>query len=148
MRPIVPVLVVVAAGCVCSSVRADDKADAQKAFDLFVQYSKVADKRLLDLFAPDVSVTLVHHKGESTWDVVLPTDQFFDIVKESIAAKDGDNDAYDEVKCESAGDTVKLTCKRVESGTGKREPFLLIYGKDAAGRCVIKAMKMTLPEDA
>ncbi len=61
---------------VCSGARADDVADARKAFDQFVQYSKTADRRLLDLFAPDVSVTLSHGSGKETHEIVMPTEKF------------------------------------------------------------------------
>lgn len=132
--------------CALSVARADDTAEARKAFDLFVQYSKVADARLLDLFAEDVSVTLAYDSGKETQDAVLPTETFRQIVRESIAAKDGDKDDYEDVKCAQEGDLVKLTCTRVEDGTKAREPFLLVYGKDAAGHLKIKAMKMTVPE--
>ncbi len=133
-------------GCIASAVRADDAADARKAFDLFVQYSRVADARLLELFTDDVSVTLAYDSGKETHDTVMPTETFRQIVKDSIAMKDGDKDSYEDVKCTQEGELVKLTCMRVEDGTKVREPFLLVYGKDATGRFRIKALKMTVPE--
>ena len=137
-------LLAVALCGVCSCARADDVAEARKAFDLFVQYSKTADKRLLDLFAPDVSVTLAADTGKETQDMVMPTETFRQIVQESIDAKDGSNDTYNDVKCVQEGSTVKLTCTRTESDSSKPEPFLLIYAKDAAGQFTIKAVKMTV----
>ncbi len=67
-------------------------------------------------------------------------------MQESIDAKDGNNDTYEDVKCGQEGDTLKLTCTRKEDGTGEPEPFLLIYAKDAKGHLTIKAVRMTFPE--
>ena len=130
--------------CACPSARADNVDDVKKAFDTFVQYSKTADKRLLDLFAPEVSVTVAGDTGKGTQDMVIPTETFRQMVQESIDAKDGDTDTYADVKCVQDGDTVKLTCTRTEGDSGKPEPFLLIYAKDASGHFTIKALKMTV----
>ena len=127
-----------------ASVRADDVAEAQKAFDTFVQYAKADDDRFPDLFAADVSVTLVFDTGKETRDMVLPPEKFREMVKQGIAKKSSVTDTYEDVKYTPEGQTVKLTCTRTDGRTGKRGAFLLIYGRDAAGHLAIAAMKMTL----
>ena len=129
--------------CLCSPARADDVADVRKAFDLYVQYNKTADKRLLDLFAPDVSVTIAGDTGRGTQDLVMPTETFRQMVQESITAKDGSNETYNDVKYTPEGDMVKVTGVCTQSGD-KPEPFVFVYAKDAQGKFVIKAMKMTV----
>ena len=129
--------------CLCSTVRADDVADVRKAFDLYVQYNKIADKRLLDLFAPDVSVTIAGDTGKGKQDLVMPAETFRQMVQESIKAKDGSNETYNDVKYTPENDTVKVTGTCTQSGD-KPEPFVFVYAKDVQGKFVIKALKMTV----
>ena len=140
-------LSVLAAMCVVSVVRADDAADARKAFDLFVQYQKTDDEKMLDLFAPDISVTLTFDTGKETRDMALPADTFRELVQAGIAKKDGSTDTYEDIQCAPAGDTVKLTATLVDGKTGKRGPFVAVYAKDGSGKLKIKAMKVNIPVD-
>ena len=133
--------------CAVSPLQADDVADARKAFDFFVQYQKTDDEKMLDLFAPDISVTLTFDTGKETRDMVLPADTFREIVKGGLARKNGTKDAYEDVKCTQEGDTVKLTATLVDGKTGKKGPFVAVYAKDGSGNLTIKAMKVTLAVD-
>lgn len=133
--------------CAFSVARADDVAEVRRAFDLFVQYQKTDDARILDLFVQDVSVTLTLDTGKETRDMSLPADTFRELVTQDIAKKRGNQDTFEEVKYTEEGDTVKVTSTLLHSGSGKRGPFLAIYGKDASGHFKIKALKVTVPVD-
>ena len=140
-------LSIVAVLCAVSVVRADDTAEAKAAFDTFVLYQRTDDERTPDLFAPDVSVTLILDTGKEARDVVLPPEKFRQMVTQEIAKKQGSKDVYEDVKCVQEGDTVKVTSTILYAGSGKRGPFLAIYGRDGAGRFKIKAVKVTIPVD-
>ncbi len=133
--------------CVLAAVvRADDVAEARKQFDLFRQYARTNDGKLLDLFAPDISVTLTFQAGTGPGqDTVLPAATFRDAVQQSLDRKDNDNSTYKDVVFKQEGDTVRLTCTRVDDKSGFTGPFLAIYGKDESGRLKMKAMKFTMP---
>ena len=132
--------------CICAAVRADDVAEAQKQFDLFRQYAKTDDEKLLDLFAPDISVTITINSDKGpVHDTVLPAPAFQDLVRQNLDKKAGNQDTYKEVEFKQEGDTVRLTCTRVDEKTGFTGPFLVIYGKDAEGQLKIKAMKFSTP---
>ena len=137
--------VTLSAWSACASLRADDVADARKAFDLYVQYSRTADKRSLDLFAPDISVTNARFYGKEEQDVVIPAKRFLQIVREGIESKSGDNSKYEDIRCVADNGLVKLTCTMIDGGTGDREPTVIVYGKDASGQMKIKAMKTVYP---
>ena len=127
-------------------VRADDVAEAQKQFDLFRQYARTNDEKLLDLFAPDISVTLTFQPGMGpVQETVLPAAAFRDAVEQSLAKKDSSTSTYKDVVFKQEGDTVRLTCTRVDDKTGFTGPFLAIYGKDESGQIKMKAMKFTVP---
>ena len=127
-------------------VRADDVAEAQKQFDLFRQYARTNDEKLLDLFAPDISVTLTFQAGMGpAQDTVLPAATFRDAVEQSLARKDTATSTYKDVAFKQEGDTVRLTCTRVDDKTGFTGQFLAIYGKDEAGQLKMKAMKFNVP---
>ena len=64
-----------------------------------------------------------------------------------IAAKHGNKDTYEDVKYTPEGDTVKVTSMLLHGDSGKRTPFLAIYGKDASGHFKVKALKVTIPVD-
>ncbi len=133
--------------CAASAVRADDVAEAQKQFDLFRQYARTDDEKLLDLFDADISVTITINsdKGTPVHDTVLPASTFRDLTRQSIEKKAGSRDTYKDLEFKQEGDTVRLTCARVDEKTGFSGPFLAIYGKDAAGQLKIKAMKFSVP---
>ena len=132
--------------CACATVRADDVAEAQKQFDLFRQYSKTDDEKLLDLFAPDISVTITINSDKGpVHDTVLPASTFQDLVRQNLDKKAGNNGTYKEVEFKQEGDTVRMTCTRVDEKTGFTGPFLVIFGKDAAGQLKMKAMKFSAP---
>ena len=129
-------------------MRADDVAEARQAFDLLRQYARVDDDRVLDLFAPDVSVTVVDApaKGPAR-DIVLPASEFLSLIRQGLARRQTDHGTYQDLKFTQGGNTVKLAGTRVDDRTGYAAPFLVIYGKDDAGRLKIKAMKLTRPPD-
>lgn len=132
---------------VCATVvRADDVAEAQKQFDLFRQYARTNDEKLLDLFAPDISVTFtVRTEHGPVQDTVLPASTFRDTVQQSLARKEDNSNTYKDLEFKQEGDTVRLACTRVDEKTGFTGPFLAIYGKDASGQWKMKAMKFTVP---
>ena len=132
--------------CACLPARADDAAEAQKQFDLFRQYARANDEKLLDLFAPDISVTFtVRSENGPERDTVLPAATFRDTVQRSLDRKDSNSNTYKDVQITQEGDTVKLTCTRMDEKTGFTGPFLAIYGKDASGQLKMKAMKFSVP---
>ena len=133
--------------CVLAAVaRADDTAEAQKQFDLFRQYARTNDEKLLDLFAPDISVTLTFQAGMgAAQDTVLPAAAFRDAVEQSLTRKDTNTNTYKDVVFKQEGDTVRLTCTRVDDKSGFTGPFVAIYGKDESGQFKMKAMKFTMP---
>lgn len=133
--------------CGVSVARADDVAAVRQAFDLFVQYQKTDDEHSLDLFAEDVSVTLTFDTGKETRDMNLPSDKFRELLSQEIAKKHGNPDTYEDVKLAQEGDTVKVTSTLLYSASGKREPFVAIYAKDASGHFKVKALKVTVPVD-
>ncbi len=133
--------------CGLVSARADGLTEVRRAFDLLVQYQKTDDERSLDLFARDISVTLTLDTGKETRDMTLPADTFRELVSQDIAGKHGNKDTYEDVKYAQQGDTVKVTSTLLHGSSGKRRPFLAIYGKDKAGHFKIKALKLTVPVD-
>ena len=132
--------------CARPAVRADDAAEAQKAFDLFRQYTRTDDEKLLDLFADDLSVTItINTERGPVQDTVLPAATFRDLTRKSIEKKRGNSNTYKDLDFKQEGDTVRLTCTRVDDKTGFTGPFLAIYGKDATGQLKMKAMKFSVP---
>ena len=132
--------------CALSAARADDVAEAQRQFDLFRQYARTNDEKLLDLFAADISVTFtVQADMGPALDTTLPAPTFRDTVEQSLARKEGNSNSYKDLKFEQEGDTVKLTCTRVDEKTGFTGPFVAVYGKDEAGQFKMRAMKFTVP---
>ena len=139
-------LVAALAFCVCPLLRADDVADAQKAFDLFRQYTRTDDKKLLDLFADDLSVTItINSERGPAHDTVLPAATFRDLTRQSLEKKQGNNNTYKDLYFKQEGDTVRLTCTRTDDKAGFTGPFLAIYGKDTTGQLKMKAMKFSVP---
>ncbi len=132
---------------VLSSVRADDEADARKAFDTFVLYAKTHDKRLIDLFAPDVSASLTLDTGKEKMDQVMSADEFREFVKQGVNEKEDGKDTYENVKCEQDGNLVKLTCTCLDAESGRRVPLVLIYKKDDSAHLQISVIKITAPVD-
>ncbi len=126
-------------------LRADDVADARKAFDLYVQYSGRADKRVLDLFARDVSVVNARFYGKEEQDVVIAPERFFQILKDAIDSDSPDKSKYEDIRCIAENGLVKLTCTMINSGTGDHEPTVLVYQRDKAGQMKIKAMRTVYP---
>ena len=145
MKTLLLTLVALVLG-VCATVRADDVAEARKQFDLFQQYARTNDEKLLELFAPDITVTFtVQTEKGPAHDTTLPAATFRDSVERSLTRKEENKNTYKDVKIEQEGDTVRLTCTRVDEKVGFTGPFLAIYGKDAAGQLKIKAMKFGVP---
>ena len=126
-------------------LRADDVADARKAFDLYVQYSGRADQRMVDLFARDVAVVNARFYGKEEQDVVIAPERFFQILQDAIDSKSPDHSKYEDIRCVAENGLVKLSCTMIDSGTGDREPTVLVYEKDKAGQMKIKAMKTVYP---
>ena len=132
--------------CAFSAARADDVAEAQKQFDLFRQYARTDDEKLLDLFDADISVTITitSDKGTPVHDTVLPAPTFRDLTRQSLENKAGNHDTFKNLEFKQEGDTVRLTCTRVNDKTGFTGPFLAVYGKDASGQLKMKAMKFAV----
>ncbi len=118
--------------------------DARKAFDLYVQYGHTADKRMLDLYEPDVSVVNARFYGREEQDVVIPAKRYFDIMKDAIANKGVSTTRYEDVQCVAEKGQVRITFIAIEEG-GEHDPTALLYGRDKSGRMKIRAMKTVYP---
>lgn len=127
----------------CSISFADDLADAKAAFETLKSYQKSDDIRALDLFATNCLVTLTFIQGTNEHQVFVPPDAYREMLKKGIALKQGDNNSYEDVKCSRDGYMVKVTAMIHYADTGRRGPFMAIYGRDDDGILKIKELHVT-----
>jgi hypothetical protein len=123
---------------------ADDIADAKAAFETLQEYQQSDDPRMLDLFAKDVSVTMLVSDGKDVRPTYLPRADFFASLKRELLQKKGNKDVYENVKFVQEGADVRLTTTMLDASTGKRGPVTLLYARDKEGVLRIKEMKVTV----
>ncbi len=90
-------------------------------------------------------MTFYYDAGQGNREITLPADRFREMVKKSLARKEGNSDTYEDIECKQDGDTVKLTCTLIPGKTGERAPLILVYTKDGSGEFKIKAMRLKVP---
>lgn len=123
--------------------RADDLADAKAAFETLYLYQKTDDSRLLDLFAPDIAVTVMLTYQDQVRPEYQPRAQFLATLKKALARKEGTKDTYVDTKYVQEGTGVRVTSTLVDGVTGKRGPIIVLYTRDAKGELKIKEMRIT-----
>jgi hypothetical protein len=130
-----------------SIVHADDIGDARVAFAKLVEYQKTDDIRSLDLFAEDCAVTFTFTDGVTSRVSTFPPDAFREMLKQSLALKQGNKDVYEDVKYAQEESGVRVTSNILYAESAKRGPFSALYVRGNGG-WKIKELKLTIPVNA
>ena len=128
----------------CWSVNAaDDMADAKAAFETLQAYQKTDDIRALDLFATNCIIRLKTINDLEEKTMFIEPAAFREILKDSIAKKEGNLDKYEDVEFSADGFSVKVTAAVIHVGTVKPGSFIASYERDGKGVLKIQELKIT-----
>ena len=128
----------------CWSVNAaDDMADAKMAFETLQAYQKTDDIRALDLFATNCIIRLKTINDQEEKTMFIEPAAFREILKDSIAKKEGNLDKYEDVKFSADGFSVKVTAAVIHVGAVKPGSFIASYERDGNGVLKIQELKIT-----
>ena len=128
----------------CWSVNAaDDMADAKLAFETLQAYQKTDDIRALDLFATNCIIRLKTINDLEEKTMFIEPAAFREILKDSIAKKEGNLDKYEDVKFSADGFSVKVTAAVIHVGAVKPGSFIASYERDGNGVLKIQELKIT-----
>lgn len=130
-----------------AAARADDLSDVKAAFATLLAYQRTDDPRLLDLFAKECDIATTLTDGINARVTLMDGKTFQQPLRDKIAKKQGNRDAYENVQYVREGAGVRVTATVRYSATGKRGPFslLLVREPKTTGVYKIKELTATVP---